>query len=119
MENAMKSKAMDSLSINKIRSLRFSTRYKICQQILSLMTKKATMIYNSSANKQFKFNIMMHLGRKRSLVEIRRLEVLPKLKIEEYTYFKIMAFIMATKDKENKITINLISHITDSLTRVD
>jgi len=59
--------------------LRFSTRYEICQRVLSLMTEKAnTLIYWSRVDPQYKFNVMNRLGRSRALVELCRLDRLPQ-----------------------------------------
>ena len=72
-----------------MRTMRFSTRYEICQRVLSLMTKKTNeQIYgieaNSEQEKQYKFNVMNRLGKNRALIELRRLEVLPALQIEQH-----------------------------------
>ena len=63
-----------------MRTLGFSTRYEICQRVLSMMTEKANeQIYRIPANneqeKQYKFNVMNRLGRSRAFVELRRLQI--------------------------------------------
>ncbi len=105
--------------------LRFSTRYKICQQVLALMTEKATIqVYSVKANsiqeQEYKFTVMRRLGRCRSFVELRRLDLLPALQMEHQTSMKIMAFLAASKGmlSLDTRTRRLIVETTDEMTKV-
>ena len=87
------------------------------------MAEKATdQVYSVQAKntqqRDYKFRVLHRLGRCRSLVERRRLDLLPALQIERQTSMRIMAFLMVSKGMLSLDTRRLITEATDDMTKV-
>jgi hypothetical protein len=67
----------------------------------------------------YKFTVFHRLGRSRSFMELRRLELLPALQIERQTSMRILAFLAASKGSVPSYGARLIAEAIDEMTKVD